>query len=105
MLIAGWVSVGASDRGAFGFLNERSLMYWPTTLSCAWPGLSARALCGAAIAAGGRHRLYLSPFSATVVGAAFDPTLAPSLSGGVANTGAPAGQGLSGAAFEAPYTN
>ena len=34
MLIAGWVWFGASERGAFGFSNEKSLMYWPRTLSC-----------------------------------------------------------------------
>src|SRR5215468_2730356 len=33
MLIAGWASLGASERGAFGFSNEKSLMYCPSTLS------------------------------------------------------------------------
>src|SRR5438552_18338270 len=33
MLIAGWFSLGASERGAFGFSNEKSLMYCPSTLS------------------------------------------------------------------------
>src|SRR5215510_8403969 len=33
MLIAGWFSAGASERGAFGFSNEKSLMYCPSTLS------------------------------------------------------------------------
>ena len=32
--MAGWVWLGASERGAFGFSNEKSLMYWPSTLSC-----------------------------------------------------------------------
>src|SRR5215470_2583025 len=33
MLIAGWFSLGARERGAFGFSNEKSLMYCPSTLS------------------------------------------------------------------------
>src|SRR6516164_4604064 len=37
MLIAGCVWLGAKERGAFGFSNEKSLMYCPSTLSCAWP--------------------------------------------------------------------
>src|SRR5262245_17150293 len=37
MLIAGCVGLGANERGAFGFSNEKSLMYCPSTLSCAWP--------------------------------------------------------------------
>src|SRR2546430_10781517 len=37
MSIAGCVWLGAKERGAFGFSNEKSLMYWPSTLSCAWP--------------------------------------------------------------------
>src|SRR5436190_18451468 len=34
MFIAGCCSVGLSERGALGFSNEKSLMYWPSTLSC-----------------------------------------------------------------------
>src|SRR5215510_4639793 len=37
MLIAGCVWLGAKERGAFGFSNEKFLMYCPSTLSCAWP--------------------------------------------------------------------
>src|SRR5215510_190798 len=41
MLIAGCCWLGCSERGAFGFSNERSLMYCARTLSCAgaccWP--------------------------------------------------------------------
>src|SRR5207344_3591492 len=36
MLMAGCVCVGASERGAFGFSNDKSFTYWPRTLSCAW---------------------------------------------------------------------
>src|ERR1700694_829172 len=30
----GGVWLGANERGALGFSNEKSLMYWPSTLSC-----------------------------------------------------------------------
>src|SRR5436853_1791285 len=34
MFSAGWVWLGASERGAFGFSNEKSFTYCPSTLSC-----------------------------------------------------------------------
>src|SRR5215471_6596453 len=34
MLMDGDVWLGPSERGAFGFSNEKSLMYWASTLSC-----------------------------------------------------------------------
>src|SRR6516164_2773654 len=34
MLIEGGVWLGPSERGAFGFSNEKSLMYCAITLSC-----------------------------------------------------------------------
>src|ERR1700730_16971647 len=34
MLIAGCCWGGVSERGALGFSNEKSLMYWVSTLSC-----------------------------------------------------------------------
>ena len=39
MLIWGGVACGASEAGAFGFSNERSLVYCASTLS--WGGASA----------------------------------------------------------------
>src|ERR1043165_158765 len=38
MLICGCVCCCCSERGAFGFSNERSFTYWASTLSCgaAW---------------------------------------------------------------------
>src|SRR5215216_4738001 len=34
MLMLGCCWVGVSERGAFGFSNEKSLIYWAKTLSC-----------------------------------------------------------------------
>src|SRR5690242_19194737 len=36
MPICGCWPADISDRGAFGFSNDRSLMYCATTLSCGW---------------------------------------------------------------------
>src|SRR5215831_19209778 len=80
MLIAGCACGGVKERGAFGFSNEKSLMYWPSTLSCAWP-------CGA-LALGAGPPL---PPVVTIDSTLSLPTIAAV--GGVANTGAPVGQG------------
>src|SRR5258708_18524 len=63
MLIAGCVWLGAKERGAFGFSNEKSLMYWPRTLSCAWlcwaSGLCAAPPLPGVVIATTSHRLQL----------------------------------------------
>src|SRR3954465_6972062 len=46
MLIDGWVWLGAREPGAPGFSNEKSLTYWPSTLS-------AGGCCGASVGAAG----------------------------------------------------
>src|SRR5215471_10269558 len=79
MLIAGWAWVGASERGAFGFSNEKSLMYWPSTLSCAWPGWGPGP-CGG------------PPLPGVVIATTSHRSQLPQVRG-VANTGTTAGQG------------
>jgi hypothetical protein len=34
MLIAGWAELGAIERGACGFSNEKSFTYWTRTPIC-----------------------------------------------------------------------
>src|SRR5262249_20946748 len=79
MLIVGWFWLGASERGAFGFSNEKSLMYRPSTLRAGAPGSGCG--CGA-----------FGPPLVVVIYATLLPagTVA---GGGVANTGARVRQG------------
>ena len=76
MLIFGCCCCGCSERGAFGFSNDRSLMYWPRTLSCGGCLLALRLQRRAAI---GRCHETAPPALAR---------RSPDAIGGVANTGA-----------------
>ena len=80
MLSCGCVWLGASERGAFGFSNEKSLTYWPSTLSCGAGSAAAAAGLRAAGAAVGRERHDRLP-----------PPADSAIVGGVANTAAPGG--------------
>ena len=56
-LIGAPTDIGASDRGAFGFSNEKSLMNWPSTLS--WGAFSCACGCSPPLVA-----MVMTPFSA-----------------------------------------
>src|SRR3954470_17633819 len=75
MLIAGWFSLGARERGAFGFSNEKSLMYCPSTLS------DGACCCGCGVG---------PPLVVVILRYPPGRISAPR---GVANTGGEAGQG------------